>query len=247
MRAFGKLAIVQTKLYLREPLSVFFTLILGPALLVLFGFVFGNEPQSMFNGLGHLDISVPAYTAAIIGIAGLTTVPITVATRRETGVLRRFAATPLKPITYFLTDMLAPFLLTLAGILLLFLLGIVVYRVRLAGHWLSMIGGLSLSTLAFFALGYALAGVMPNARLAVVIGNVLIIPMNFLSGALIPIEVMPEGVQAVSRFLPLTYVVKLLRGLCAGAGWGAHAVDVAVLAGVLVIGMALVAGTFKWE
>ena len=247
MQAFGKLAWVQTKLYLREPMAVFFTLLFGPLLLLLFGIIFGNQPQDVLGGLGHLDVSVPSYTAAIIGIAALTIVPITAVTRREKGVLRRFAATPLKPLVYFLTDILVPFLLTLSGVLLLFLLGILIYGVNFTGSWLDMLGALCLSTLAFFSLGYALSTLLPSVQVATVAGNVLIIPMNILSGALVPLEVMPDGIRDIARFLPLTYVVDLLRGMWIGAGWGAHRTEILVLAGLMLLGVTAVAFTFKWE
>jgi ABC-2 type transport system permease protein len=247
MRTFGKLAIVQTKLYLREPMAVFFTLLFGPMLLIIMGLIFGDTPQPLLNGLSQMDLSVPAYIALIIGITGFTTVPIGVVTRRETGVLRRFSATPLKPLVYFLADILAPFLITLIGALILVLVGFVIYHVRFNGNWLSITGAVCLSTLTFFALGYAIAGLVPNTRTAIVLGNVLIIPMNILSGALVPLEVMPQTVNQIARFIPLTYVVTLLRGLWFGAPWGSHLLEVAVLGGILVISMAIVAFTFRWE
>ena len=247
MLGFQKLTLVQAKLYLREPMGVFFTLLFGPVLLILIGFVFGNDPDPMFGGLGYLDVSVPAYTAIIIGIAGLTTVPISSATRREMGVLRRFSATPLRPLTYFLTDVLVFFMMTLLGILLLFLVGKVVYNVRFEGNLFSVIAGICLGAFAFFALGYALAGLVPSARAATLVGNVVLFPMMFLSGALVPLEVMPQTVQTVSRFLPLTHLVALLRGLWFGKGWGDLLTEVVVLAGVLIVGMLIVARTFRWE
>src|SRR5512139_754154 len=108
MLGFRKLTIVQAKLYLREPMAAFFTLLFGPSLLLLLGFIFGNEPSPATGGLGYLDQSVAAYMAMVIAIVGLTAVPISAALRRESGVLRRFSATPLRPLTYFLTDVLAP-------------------------------------------------------------------------------------------------------------------------------------------
>ncbi len=39
----------------------------------------------------------------------------------------------------------------------------------------------------------------------------LTFPMLFLSGALFPIQQMPEAMQMVSRVLPLTYAVAALR------------------------------------
>ncbi len=247
MHTFVKLAIVQTKLYLREPMAVFFTLLFGPLLLVMMGFIFGNAPQAALNGLSQMDIAVPSYMALIIGITGLTSIPVILTTRREVGVLRRLSATPLRPLTYFLADILAPFLVTLASAGLLVLLGFLVYHVRFEGQWLSVAAGTCLCTAAFFSLGYALAAILPNARLATVLGNAVIIPMNIFSGALMPIEMMPPGVQQVTTFLPLTHGVALLRGLWFGEAWGAHLPEVAVLGGLFVLGLVIVALTFKWE
>jgi ABC-2 type transport system permease protein len=39
---------------------------------------------------------------------------------------------------------------------------------------------------------------------------VLFYPMLFLSGASLPLEVMPAPIKKVASFLPLTYAVKLL-------------------------------------
>jgi ABC-2 type transport system permease protein len=247
MPGFRKLTLVQAKLYLREPMAAFFTLLFGPALLILLGFIFGNEPDPMLGGQGYLDRSVSAYMAMIIGIVGLTAVPITSAARREMGVLRRFSATPLRPLTYFLTDVLVPFGMTLLGILLLFLIGTVGYHVRFEGNLFSLLAGISLGAFAFFALGYTLVGLVPSARAVTLIGNLILYPLVIFSGATIPLEVMPDTVLTVSRFVPLTHLVALLRGLWLGEGWGDYLTEAIVLAGVGIVGMFIVARTFRWE
>ncbi|MGA9398702.1 MAG: ABC transporter permease [Anaerolineaceae bacterium] len=247
MHAFLKLAIVQTKLYLREPMGVFFTLLFGPLMLVMMGFIFGSTPQPILNGLSQLDVSVPTFIALIVGITGLMSIPIGTILRREMGVLRRFSATPLKPITYFLTDILAPFLVTLLGVALLVVMGLLVYQGRFEGNWLNVLAGVCLCTLSFFALGYGLAGLFKSARIYTVLGNVIIIPIAILSGAMVPLEVMPKSIQDISRFDPLAHAVTLLRGLWFGDAWGQHLLEVAVLGGILLLGMLVIALTFKWE
>ncbi len=247
MHTFFKLAIVQTRLYLREPMAVFFTLLMGPMLLVMMGCIFGSAPRPELNGLSQMDISVPSYMALVIGITGLTSIPVILTTRRETGALRRLSATPLRPLTYFLADALAPFLVILCSTALLILLGFLIYHVRFEGQWPSVAAGVILYTASCFALGYALAGMLPNARLATVLGNAIIIPMNIFSGALMPIELMPQGIQHFANFLPLTHGVSLLRGLWLGEPWSAHLLEVAVLGGMLVVGLVVAALTFKWE
>ena len=247
MRAFMKLSSVQTKLYLREPMSVFFTLAFGPIMLVIMGVIFGSMPRPDLNGLSQMDISVPAYIGLIIGITGLTAVPIGAATRRDAGVLRRFSATPLRPLTYFLADILAPFLVTLLGVLILILMGLFIYKVQFRGNWLSLFGAVVLSALSFFALGYAIAGLVRNARTAIILGNVIVIPMTTFSGAMVPLEVMPASVLRIANFMPLKHVVTLMRGLWTGEAWGAHLLEAGILAGIFIVGVVIVALTFKWE
>jgi ABC-2 type transport system permease protein len=247
MLGFGKLTLVQAKLYLREPMAAFFTLLFGPSLLILLGFIFRNVPDPMYAGLGYLDMAVPAYMAMILSIVGLTAVPISGAIRREAGVLRRFSATPLRPLTYFLTDILVPFVMTLLGILLLVLVGMVLFNVPFDGNLFSLLAGISLGAFAFFALGYALVGLVPSARAVVLIGNVVLYPLVIFSGAVVPLEIMPDIVRSISRYLPLTHLVALLRGLWSGKGWGGLLTEAAVLAGVGIVSTLVVVRTFRWE
>lgn len=61
------------------------------------------------------------------------------------------------------------------------------------------------------------------------------------------LEGLPQSVRSVSRFIPLTHVVTLMRGLWAGESWGKHLTEAAVLGGVLLVGMLLSARFFRWE
>ena len=247
MRGLRKLTWVQMKLYLREPIATFFTILYAPLMLLLFGAIYGNDPSSELGGLGFIDITVPAYIGLIIVSVGLMSVPIGLAANREAGVLRRFRATPLRPIAYIIASVAGYFVMALAGVLLLILTGKVAYNVRFEGNILSILTGFTLGTLSFFALGYLIAGLAPTARIAQTVGMVLAFPMMFLSGATIPLEVLPQSVRNVSRFIPLTHVVSLLQGLWFGDSWGTHLTEVAVLAAVLVVGTAVAARLFRWE
>jgi ABC-2 type transport system permease protein len=58
---------------------------------------------------------------------------------------------------------------------------------------------------------------------------------------------MPEAVQKVTTFIPLTYVVNLLRGLWVGEPWSKHLLDVGVLLAMLLLGVLISVKTFRWE
>jgi len=247
MRGLGQLTLVNFRLYLREPIATFFTLAFPPMLVALFGAMYGNDPSSLFGGYGSMDVSMPGYTALILGTVGFLGVPITISSYRELGVLRRFRASGLRPVTYIAADVVANLIMTLIGMLALVVVGWLLYRVRFEGQALELIVAVILSGLTMFAVGYLIAGLAPGARTAQVVGMVIFYPMMFLSGAAIPLEVMPESIRTVANFLPLTYVVKLLRGLWFGDSWGEHLLETAILGGVLVVSTLLAARFFRWE
>ena len=247
MKSLLKLTWVETKLFFREPIGAFFTLVFPLMMLFLFGSIYGNTPNADFGGRGTIDISIPAYTAMIIATSGLMSITITMAAYRENGVLRRFKTTPVSPLTILVAQVIVVFAMTLLGMLLLIIAGKLVYHVKFEGNWLSVLGGFTLSSLSFFALGFILAGLMSSARTAQIVGMVLLYPMLFLSGAGFPRELLPAAIIKLSAFLPLTYVVNLLRGLWVGDAWGAHLLDVGVLVGMLILGVFISTKTFRWE
>ncbi len=247
MKALWKLTLVDVKLYLREPTAAFFTIAFAPMMLLLFGSIYGNKPDPMFGGKGTMDVSVPAYIGIIIVTVGLMSIPIGTATAREKLILRRYQATPLRPWVYIAADIVSNYVMTLAGTVLLVVLGKAIYHVRFDGSWPIVFVAFTLSTLAFFALGYTVGGLSPTVRTAQTVGMVLAFPMMFLSGAAIPLEILPSTIRSVANFLPLTHVVTLTRGLWVGDAWSQHMTETVVLIATLIAGALISAETFRWE
>jgi ABC-2 type transport system permease protein len=237
----------QAKLYVREPIATFFTIFFAPLFLVLFGLIYGNEPSDLFGGRGSMDVTVPAYLGIIIVTVGLIGLPIQTAVNRELGILRRYRVTPLRPLTYIVADVTTYWVMALLGMVLLVIVGALAYSIRFEGSIPSVLAGFTLSTLSFLSLGFVIASLAPSARVAQTVGMVLAYPMMFLSGATIPLEVLPVGVQRIADFLPLTYVVRLMRGLWVGEPWSNLWPEVVVLTGMLVVCSAISARFFRWE
>ena len=251
MKSLGKMTWMEAKLFLREPASAFFTLILPVLMLFIFGTIYGNTaaplPEGQGPAAGAIDTLIPTFTAMIIGMVGLMPITITLATYRENGILRRLRTTPVSPLVVMAAQLIVVFVMTCLGMLLLVAAGKLVYHVNFAGNAFSVAAGFVLASLSFFGVGFILAGIMPTARTAQIVGMVLLYPMLIFSGAAWPRELMPAAMQKVAAFLPLTYVVNLLRGLWAGEPWGQHLLDAGVLAGMLVLGVLISAKTFRWE
>lgn len=247
MKSLFKMTWMETKLFLREPVGAFFTLVFPLMMLFLFGSIYGNDPSPLFNGQGTIDVSIPAYTAMIIATTGLMGLTITMAAYRENGILRRLRTTPISPLVILIVQVVVLFLMTTLGMLLLVVAGKLVYNMHFDGNPLNLLTGFVLSSLSFFALGFVLAGLMPTARTAQVVGMMLLYPMLFLSGAGLPRELLPETIKRFSTLLPLTHVVTLLRGLWIGEAWSQHTTEVLVLGVMLVVGVFISTKTFRWE
>ena len=176
MKSYTQLLAANLTLFLREPITAFFTLAFPLMLVLIFGGIYGNEPTPLFGGRGSMDISMPGYTALILGTVGFMTVPINTSSYREAGILRRFRATPLRPLTYIVADVIANLVMTLLGMVGVVVVGWLLFRVHFEGQPVSVIAAVILSALAMFSVGYLIASLAPNARAAQVISMVDLLP-----------------------------------------------------------------------
>lgn len=225
--------------------GAFFTVAFPLIVLFVFGSIFGNQPAPEMGGRGTVDVSVPGYIAMIIGTTGMIGLPITLASYREQGVLRRLRATPLHPSIILGAQVIVNLVMTALGVSLLVVAARLVYDLRLPASPFAVALAVVLGSLSFFALGFVLAGLLSTARSAQTVGMALFFPMLFLSGAAMPRQMFPETLQRISEFLPLTHVTVLVERLWLEGSWNVMAL--LVVAGMLFVGVAVSARTFRWE
>jgi len=247
MGGLWKLTLVELKLFLRDIGGAVFVLIFPLLMLIMFGSVYGNEPNPDFGGYGLLDITVPTLFGLIITIGSLFNLNVEIATDREKGILRRLKATPLRPQTILTARVLRIFLVTVLGIALLLLFGLGVYGLQFHGNLFSFVAGFLFSCVSLFAFGFLLASILPNSRTAQGVAMVLMFAMIFFSGVAMPSEILPENVLGFAQILPLTHVNNLLRGLWLGNNWGEYIREIVVLASIAIIGVVVSLKTFRWE
>lgn len=246
MSGFRKLAATELLLYLREPSAFFFTLIFPLMLMMLFGSIWGNDP---FPGetFGYIDFSVPAFIGMVILTSGISCLTANLSAYRERGILRRFRAAPLTSVSILMAQVTAVFAVTIGGVILLLIAGIVVFDLHFWGTLPEIIFAFVLSVLSISALGFIPASLAPTTRSGVATANIIYFPMLFLSGAALPLQMLPPFLQTFAQVLPLTHVIKLLQGLWLGGHLWDYPVQLAVLTGVLICGILFSARFFRWE
>lgn len=247
MKPWLELLRIEGRLFTRNFPAVFFALAFPSMMLLIFGGIYGNEPSPLFGGHGTVDVSLPAYTALIIATNGIMTLPLALVAYREGGVLKRLRASPITPAHLLVSQLVVNLAATVAGMLLLAVVAVVVFDLRFQGAWGPSLAAFLLATVSLFTLGYLIAGLAPGTRACTAMANVVFFPMIFLSGATVPREIMPGTMQAISRFMPLTHAVELLKGVWLGGSLADHLTESLVLLGVAAASAAGAVLTFRWE
>jgi len=151
----------------------------------------------------------------------------------------------MRPLVYLIADVVVNFAVALTGMILLVVVARLVFGLRFGGSWMALLAGFTFAALSFIAVGYVIASLAPTSRVAQVAGQVIFFPMMFLSGAAMPLQIMPPGIQSAAEWLPMTHVVHLLQDLWFGDQWNSTAL--LVLGGMLVVGTVVSAVAFRWE
>ena len=154
-------------------------------------------------------------------------------TWREQGILRRFRLAPISPASMIASSIVANYALILPTVLLELGLARFVYHVTNFGNLFSVFLFVILGITSFGALGLIVASVTNTTQETQIINQLLWFALIFLSGATVPLAVMPKAVQRVGLFLPSTYLVSgLQRALVYGKGFLSLGVEMFSLVGL---------------
>ena len=248
MRGLWKLVWLELKIFFREPMGAFGTVVAPVLVLVLFGRI-GTYviPRSQAAASSFFKIDVPVFIAILIAINAVVSLVAIMAIYRESGILKRLSTTPLHSQTILTAHVIVKLILTAITLLLTLFLGrkslltdthIPLFRFTIA---------VLISTWSILSVGFLIASIVPTARFAQPISSVLLYPMIALSGLFVPLTTFSPTVRNIAHALPLTYAVQLLGGIWKGEPWSAHITDIAALAFVFVACTALSRKVFRWQ
>jgi ABC-2 type transport system permease protein len=246
MRSFLKLAQTDMKIFSRGGVEMFFTFAFPILNVLLFGGMYGNQPSSMFSGHGPADVMIPGYIAAlVIGTTAFMNLPLEIASRRQSGVLRRFRASPLHPLTIVGSQVLVGLLCAAFSALVMIGVGYLVYGSALPSNLPLFVLGFVLSCLGLYALTFLMSNFVRSVGAARALFMAIFFPMMFISGGTLPLQFLPQVMRDIAAFLPLTYAVNLMKSVYLEGVWNWPAA--AVMSGLLVICTILAIKSFRWE
>jgi ABC-2 type transport system permease protein len=246
MRALFKLTWVEIKLFIREPVTVVFTLALPIIFLLVMGGVFGNEHKpEIYRGVGAMNYYMPAYFGLVMMAIGTVALPLHLTSYRERGVLRRFRASSFSVWSVLGSQMMVSLLIAVLGSVLVIIIGYIAYHPDAPQNIPQLILAFLLSVACFTSFGFFLGAVLPSTRSAQGIGLILFFIMMILGGAGPPPEVLTGAMGVIGDITPLRYVIDILQEPWLGFGWQTNAS--LITAGITVVSAGLAARFFRWE
>ena len=248
LRGLWKLAWIEVKVFVREPLGLFGTLAVPVIVFLLLGRLLGSRSADRSAQFAPtLAVELPVLAGVLIATGAVLSLVTIISIYREGGILKRLRATPIRPQTILTAHVIVKLGFTAATLGLLMLAGRRFVPPDVDVPLFGFTAALIISTISLLSVGFVIASAVPTARFAQPIGTVLLYPMIAVSGLFVPIDVLPEGLQVVAKVVPFTYAVSLLRGAWLGEPWLAHAGDIGALALTFVVCTALSAKIFRWE
>lgn len=170
---------------------------------------------------------------------------------RQTLVVKRFFATPIRKPYIVMGEALSRMVFSLLGAAFLITVGHFAFGFTLVHGWitfLSMIGLSALGLIVFMGFGFLVSGLAKSESTIPPLANVITLPQFLLSGTFFSIQNFPAWLQPICKVLPLTYLNEAMRLVAYdGAGWDQlwMPVGIVILSGIVVYALAV--RFFRWE
>ena len=247
MRTFKIMLKNEMKLSLRDMNMVIFAICIPLLVLIILGIIYNDKPA--FEGAEYtfLEQSFGALTTISICAGGVMGLPLVISDYRNRKILKRFKVTPISPTMILAVQVTIYAIYSIVSLILIYAVSALFFGFHMKGSPIDFLSGYLLVMLSIFSIGMMVGGISPNSQTASVIASLLYFPMLIFSGATLPYEVMPKGLQKVSDVLPLTQGIKILKAASLGSPLERVFTPVIVMTVIAAVCIGISIRFFKWE
>jgi len=222
----------------RDRRTLALVLVVPPALLALFKYVFDAQPQT-FERIGAPLVGLFPFILMFLVTS------IAMLRERTGGTLERLMSLPLAKLDLLLGYGLAFAAVAAVQATLTSAVGFWLLGLDTEGAvWAVVLIAVANAVLGM-SLGLFLSSFATSEFQAVQFMPAVVFPQLLLCGLLVPREAMPALLEGISWFLPLTYAYDALARVTTGDFGGRFWLDVGVVLGAIVLALALGATTLR--
>lgn len=244
LRGFCTIWLREVRRYLRDRTRLVSSFVQPLLWLAIFGVGIGASLRATpVPGLTYQQLIFPGIVGQTLLFTSMF-MGISVIWDKEFGFMKEILVAPVSRFSIFLGKMVGDSSDALIqGVIVLFLgvtLGIAFDPLR----FIICLPIMLLITFGLVSIGLTIASFMGSLESFGAIQSFINLPLFFLSGALFQVQSLPDWMQTVSKFNPLTYGVDALRTIILGSAWQPYQLqplltDLAVVAGFDIVMIAI--------
>jgi ABC-2 type transport system permease protein len=198
-----------------------------------------------------IDFILPGQLGFSLLSAGVFGVAFIFFSLRQTLVLKRFFATPIKRSYIVFGEALSRVIFQMSTAVVILLIGHFAFQFTLIHGFTTLLELLVLSFIGlavFMGFGFVVSGLAKNESSIPPFANLFTLPQFLLAGTFFPIDNFPAWLEPLCRILPLTHLNDAMRNV---AFEGARLADCGKQIGIIsiwgIVAYAIAIKVFKWE
>ncbi len=156
---------------------------------------------------------VPGLIGALLMQTTITIMAVAVVRERERGTLEALIVSPLRRWEIMLGKIVPNLLVAYGQMTLALVVAHYVFDVPMRGSVGLLYAVSALFMMGTLGIGIFVSTLSRTVPQAMQMGFLAILPSIYLSGLLFPLEGMPEPAQYLARILPITYFLRIIRGI----------------------------------
>ncbi len=196
----------------------------------------GDAPDVRVDVLYNPDlrtavIMIPGLCGIILVFVGTVATALGVVRERQSGTMEQLAVMPFRPRDIFLGKIAPYLLIAAADMVIVVVAGMLLFDVPFRGSVATFALGAVLFLFVTLGTGVLISSVSQTQGQAIQLAMMTMLPQFLLSGLFFPLYSMPWGVRWIGYLLPLTWFIKVARGVMVrGAPIGALWLPLVILA-----------------
>ena len=163
--------------------------------------------------IADLVFILPGLIALIMQIIVVTHSAMALVREREVGTLEQLLATPARPAEMVIAKLIPGMLVAILDMTVILAIGVFWFKVPFQGNILYLAGLSILFIISGMGLGLVISAVAKTQRQAQQLTSVIQLLAMLLTGFIYPRTSMPLWTQIIGDLIPMTYFVRVIRGI----------------------------------
>jgi ABC-2 type transport system permease protein len=178
------------------------------------------RPSVLYNpATRSANFFVPGLVAILLQVMTILLIALSLVRERERGTLEQLTMTPVAPLGLMVGKMIPYGVLAFGELCAILIVMRIVFLVPIHGSVIVLLAMSLPFLLTVLGIGLLISSKARTQAEAFQLSMGTILPSVFLSGYIFLIDNMPPFFQAISRIIPTTYYIRILRGIILrGAG-----------------------------